>query len=166
MDVSERPGGGYDVKLTREGASEAEARALAADVLPVAGGLSLCIEGRSLDLVVSGATGASGGGARFAHVDGGYVAAMLESAAERATAKLHAPSGGSGGGVITSPMPGRVLKLLVAVGDEVAAGAPVAVVEAMKMENELRAERAGRVTKLHVDAGATVESGDPLVTLE
>ena len=70
-----------------------------------------------------------------------------------------------GDGVITSPMPGKVVKLLVAEGDEVEAGAPIVVVEAMKMENELSAPKAGTVQKLHVAQGDTVEGGARLVTV-
>jgi biotin carboxyl carrier protein len=68
--------------------------------------------------------------------------------------------------MITSPMPGRVLKVLVAEGDEVAVGQSVVVVEAMKMENELVTTRAGRVKVVHVQPGATVESGAALVEVE
>ena len=62
-------------------------------------------------------------------------------------------------------MPGRIVKILVTEGDSVAAGAPLVVVEAMKMENELSAPRAGVVQKLHVQPGETVESGALLVTV-
>lgn len=72
----------------------------------------------------------------------------------------------AGGGVVRAPMPGLVVRLEVAVGDRVAAGAGLVVVEAMKMENELRAGAAGVVTAVHVQAGAVVEKGAALVTLE
>ena len=62
-------------------------------------------------------------------------------------------------------MPGRVLRVLVNEGDEVAEGVPVIVVEAMKMENELAATRSGKVTKILVAAGATVEAGTNLVEI-
>jgi biotin carboxyl carrier protein len=62
-------------------------------------------------------------------------------------------------------MPGLVVRLEVQEGQRVAAGAPLIVVEAMKMENELRAPRAGRVSKIHVKRGAAVERGAILVTL-
>jgi pyruvate carboxylase subunit B len=62
-------------------------------------------------------------------------------------------------------MPGRVVKVLVAVGDEVAAQQAVVVVEAMKMENELRANVAGRVESVHVKAGDAVEGSALLVRL-
>lgn len=63
-------------------------------------------------------------------------------------------------------MPGRVVALLVSEGDEVAAGQGVLVLEAMKMENEIRAEHEGRVTKIHVQTGQPVEAGAPLFELE
>ncbi|MGH7606872.1 MAG: biotin/lipoyl-containing protein [Gemmatimonadales bacterium] len=69
------------------------------------------------------------------------------------------------GGVITAPMPGLVVQVAVAVGERVAAGAGLMVVEAMKMENELRAPHPAVVAAVHVAAGARVEKGAPLVTL-
>ena len=63
-------------------------------------------------------------------------------------------------------MPGRVVTLLAAPGDEVAAGQGVLVLEAMKMENEIRAEHAGRITKIHVQPGQAVDTGNPLFELE
>jgi biotin carboxyl carrier protein len=60
-------------------------------------------------------------------------------------------------------MPGRVIKLLVSEGEAVEAGTPVAVVEAMKMENELCADAPGVVRSIHVTAGQTVDGGATLV---
>jgi biotin carboxyl carrier protein len=62
-------------------------------------------------------------------------------------------------------MPGKVVKLLVTAGQDVAAGAPIAVLEAMKMEHTVRAPEAGTVTALHVAAGDQVDSGQLLGTL-
>src|SRR6185295_10904423 len=59
-------------------------------------------------------------------------------------------------------MPGRVVALLVNEGDEVATGQGIVVLEAMKMENEIRAEHEGRIIKLHVQPGQAVDSGTPL----
>jgi biotin carboxyl carrier protein len=67
---------------------------------------------------------------------------------------------------IKAPMPGRVLRVLVAVGDDVTAGQGLVVVEAMKMENELRAPGVGRVTEVAVTEGASVEAGRLLVVIE
>src|SRR6476620_7068746 len=70
------------------------------------------------------------------------------------------------GGVLRSPAPALVVATPVAVGDEVAAGAPVLVLESMKMETVLPAPFAGRVKELLVSAGSQVETGTPLVRLE
>jgi biotin carboxyl carrier protein len=74
----------------------------------------------------------------------------------------HAPGDQS----VTAPMPGRVVRVLVATGDEVAAGQGVVVVEAMKMENELRAPKTGRVKDVNVAAGTSVDAGKVLVVIE
>ncbi len=66
---------------------------------------------------------------------------------------------------LRAPMPGRVIKILVKVGERVAVGQPAVVVEAMKMENELRATRAGTVQALRCDEGAAVEAGQDLVVI-
>jgi biotin carboxyl carrier protein len=63
-------------------------------------------------------------------------------------------------------MPGKVVRVLVGAGDLVAAGAGLVVVEAMKMENELRAPRPGRVLETAVREGQAVETGALLVVLE
>jgi biotin carboxyl carrier protein len=67
---------------------------------------------------------------------------------------------------VIAPMPGRVVRVLVEMGDEVEARQPVVVVEAMKMENELRSPKAGRVKDVAVSAGASVEAGRVLVIVE
>jgi biotin carboxyl carrier protein len=67
---------------------------------------------------------------------------------------------------VASPMPGKVVRLLVRVGDEITAGQGVAVVEAMKMENELKAPRDGKVVEVRAKEGQTVESSETLVMLE
>jgi biotin carboxyl carrier protein len=66
---------------------------------------------------------------------------------------------------LRAAIPGRVVALQVAAGDEVEAGSTVLVVEAMKMQNELRAPRAGRVERLAVGPGDTIELGDLLVVI-
>lgn len=63
-------------------------------------------------------------------------------------------------------MPGKVVRILVAEGDEVRAGQGLVVVEAMKMENEIAATRDGRVREIAVAPGATIEAGAKLVVLE
>ena len=67
---------------------------------------------------------------------------------------------------ITAPMPGKVVRLLVHEGDDVEAGAGVAVVEAMKMQNEIKSPKKGTIQKLLVGAGAAVNAGDVLAIVE
>ncbi len=69
------------------------------------------------------------------------------------------------GGVVKAPMPGLVVRVEVERGQAVAAGDGLVVVEAMKMENELRATHKGIVEQIHVKAGDRVEKGAPLVSL-
>lgn len=77
--------------------------------------------------------------------------------------------GGPGGRrrqTVKAYMPGRVVTLLVQEGQEVASGQGILVLEAMKMENEIRAEYDGTVTKIHVQPGQAVDMGNPLFELE
>ncbi len=67
---------------------------------------------------------------------------------------------------VRSPIPGRVAKILVKLGEAVVAGRPLAVVEAMKMENEIRSPRAGIVKEIRCAEGANVEANQELVSLE
>jgi len=67
--------------------------------------------------------------------------------------------------VVKAPMPGLVLRVDVASGDAVVAGAPLLVLEAMKMENEIRAHAAGVVRAVHVTAGEAVERGTALLEI-
>ncbi len=77
-----------------------------------------------------------------------------------------AGSAGAGADVIRAPIPGKVVAVHVAEGDVVEAGRAVVVLEAMKMENELVAERSGRVASVEVEAGDVVAGGAVLVRLE
>lgn len=67
---------------------------------------------------------------------------------------------------VRAPMPGLVLELMVAAGDEVEAGKGLLVLEAMKMENEIKAAANGKVARIHVKAGDPVAKGDLLLEFE
>jgi pyruvate carboxylase subunit B len=85
----------------------------------------------------------------------------------RAIRDLSAASAGpSGPAPVIAPMPGLVVRINVAVGDTVEAGQGIVVMEAMKMENELRATGAGTVRSIEVTVGTAVEKGMVLVALE
>jgi biotin carboxyl carrier protein len=66
---------------------------------------------------------------------------------------------------VDAPMPGKVVRVLIKVGDEVQEGQGLVVVEAMKMENELKSPKAGKVTELRAVEGAAVESGAKLAVI-
>jgi len=108
-----------------------------------------------------------GGGPRWAL---GAVGERVElEVVDERTRQIQALTGarpvGAGGSVLKAPMPGLVVRIEVTPGQRVAAGAPLIVVEAMKMENELRASRPGVVEGIHVTPGTPVEKGAVLVTL-
>lgn len=104
------------------------------------GEMLVAIDGKSVTVVVNGRRTGHGAGDGGAHARG-----------EQA---------------VVAPMPGRVVRLLVASGDEVDARQPIVVVEAMKMENELRSPKAGRVKEVVVKAGESVEAGRVLAVIE
>ncbi|HEU5061401.1 MAG TPA: biotin/lipoyl-containing protein [Kofleriaceae bacterium] len=98
-------------------------------------------------------------------VAGEEVAIELADARKRRLAQAVAGRPAATGELIRAPIAGRVVKLLVAVGDTVTAGQGVAVLEAMKMENEIRADRGGTVSAVGAQAGQSVETGALLLTL-
>lgn len=69
------------------------------------------------------------------------------------------------GDTMPAPMPGTILKILVNVGDTVSENQPLMILEAMKMENEIVAGKAGTVSAIHVSSGQTVNAGDGLITI-
>jgi biotin carboxyl carrier protein len=89
----------------------------------------------------------------------------VESERQRAAAAAKKSGGGATDKLVKSPMPGRVIRLLVAAKDEITAGQTLCVIEAMKMENEVKAKAACVVAEVHVAEGATVEANGKLFTL-
>jgi biotin carboxyl carrier protein len=81
------------------------------------------------------------------------------------SASVGAARAPTGPQAVRSPMPGKVIKVLVKPGAAVTSGQGLVVVEAMKMENEMRAPRDGKVVEVHVEEGQAVEPNQPLVTL-
>lgn len=153
VDVT--PGAGSAPRVTMGG------KPVDLDVLAQGETLLLRIDGNVVDLTVEGTPpelGLVAGGTRL------YV--RVESDRMRTALAAKRPAGGAGGDqIVKSPMPGRVLKVLVSEGDEVERGTPLVVVEAMKMENELRASGPGKVIKVFASPGQTVEGGAKLLQL-
>ena len=101
------------------------------------------------------------------HVDGHpHRVEVIDERARRVREMTVSDSGATGPRVVRAPMPGLVLRVEVEEGDEVASGQGLLIVEAMKMENELRAKAAGRVGRIHARAGETVEKDDVLIEFE
>ena len=86
-------------------------------------------------------------------------------AAAPAAASVSAAPALAAGEVVKSPMPGNILKINVTVGQKVNEGDTLLVLEAMKMENEIAAPKAGTVAQIIVSKGAVVETGAPLVVI-
>ena len=96
-------------------------------------------------------------------------AAAPKAAPKAAAPKAAAPKAAAAAGAgtpVKAPMPGTILDVKVKVGDTVSNGQAVCVLEAMKMENEIPAPKAGKVTSVLASKGATVNTGDTLVTIE
>jgi biotin carboxyl carrier protein len=152
VDVKELPSGALEVRIGGE--------LVDVDVVPVGGQLSVRVAGQVVDLTTEGQppdVGAIASGHRS------YV--RVESERLRAAEAAKKSGGGGAEKLIKSPMPGRIVKILVQPGDQVEAGKPLLVMEAMKMENEIKAKAAGTIGQIHVAAGDTVEGNAKLVTL-
>jgi biotin carboxyl carrier protein len=128
-------------------------RASTWSLLPEGGGQTALVDvdGAAPDLTVT--------------VDNVSVPLKLQSARSKVAGRA-APPPKTAASAVQSPMPGKVVKLLVAVGDEIKSGQGVVVVEAMKMENELKAPRDGKIKAIAVKEGQAVEAGQSLVALE
>jgi biotin carboxyl carrier protein len=158
IDVAELPGGGFDVTLEDAQASK---KKLQVEASQPGGPLTVRVEGRVFDLVVDGSSPT-----QHVFASGRRASVVVENAHQRAAAAVRSGGGGSARGTTLSPMPGKVVKVLVKEGDEVDVGKPLVVVEAMKMENELVAELAGVVRKVFVQPGDAVEGGAKLIVIE
>jgi biotin carboxyl carrier protein len=145
---------GERFEYQREGGAPIERRYSAA---PAGDGTwSILIDGRSYAVKILG-TGEVSVNGRVFHVD---VFDPRELRGRRSAADDTGPQ------AITAAMPGRVIRVLVEIGQEVAAGEGLIVVEAMKMQNEMKAPRAGHVAAVKTVAGTTVSAGDVLLVIE
>ena len=137
---------------------EASARSAHVEA-PEPGVYSVLMDGRSYDARVEEAAGG------LVVVIGGY-RFEIEVRDPRRWSRKSGGRGGEGVETVLAPMPGKVVRVLVAPGDAVAPGQGIVVVEAMKMQNEMQASRAGRVVTVPAKEGATVAAGEVLATIE
>jgi biotin carboxyl carrier protein len=154
----------YRVELLRAGSSwicKLDGREFPVDVVsPQPGLLSLLINGRSYDI----------------KQEPGVTESNVVVGQERFTTVVRDPrslrgrrgadSGGQGARKIAAPMPGKVVRILAPVGTEVENGQAVLVIEAMKMQNELKSPKQGKVIKLAIKEGDAVETGQSLAEVE
>jgi len=122
------------------------------------GALSLLVDNRSVE---AWAVKTSSG--YRVSVLGGAFQVEVEDALRASIRKMKEAADGSGEELIKAPMPGMVVELKVAVGDTVEPGEPVIVVEAMKMRNEFGPKSGGRIDKIMVEPGQSVERGTELL---
>lgn len=131
------------------------------DVVPLsAGALSMLVDGKSYEV----------------HRESGTDETSIVVGRERFNVQVRDPrslrsrgerdGGAHGPRKITAPMPGKVVRIIAPVGTEVEPGQAVLVIEAMKMQNELKAPKKGRVRSMNVAEGAAVEAGQTLAEVE
>ena len=156
IELSELAGGGFEARVNGR---PVEIDVAAFGTQP-GRHVSVRVAGQMIDLTTEGAPPEF-----FAVAEGHRARVRVESERWRSTGPVRAPTAGSATLVVKSPMPGRVVKVLVSVGDHVRAGQGLVVLEAMKMENEVCAGEARTVAAVHVVSGAAVEGGARLVTL-
>jgi biotin carboxyl carrier protein len=127
-------------------------------VTPVEPGVySVVLDGKSFEVrMIPGAQQVQVAGRRF----------TVEVRDPRNSSRRSRDALGGGRQNVIAPMPGKVIRVLVHEGDAVDAGHGLVVVEAMKMQNEMKASRPGKVVEVRVHDGDTVASGDTLVVLE
>ena len=121
-------------------------------------------EGKFFDVTVNGATyEVEAENAPAAAPVAQPVAAPVQAAPAAAAAPAAKPAGASE--KLASPLPGVIIEISVKEGQQVKAGQKVAILEAMKMENEIPAPKDGTITEIHVHKGDTLQEGDPVVTI-
>ncbi len=128
---------------------------------PQTGRLQLLLDGHSYDTDVR-----ERGGEQIVQLRGETHKISVLNARQKRMRVAGVGARGAGGPDLVSPMAGKIVALSCAEGDEVEEGDCVIIVEAMKMENDLKAHITGTVSTIHVAAGDAVEIGDVLVSIE
>jgi biotin carboxyl carrier protein len=131
-----------------------------------AGRYSLLLNNHSYEVVIRRLEADDEGGQRYEVLIAGQpYQVRLEDERERALASLAGSARESGDATIKAPMPGLVVSIPVSVGEQVERGQTVAVLEAMKMENDLGTPRSGLIKEIKVAQGQAVNQGQPLVVV-
>lgn len=122
--------------------------------------LSLIVDGRAYRCMLEDA-----GGELAVHINGERFVFQVNDPRSLKSRRSHA-AGADGPRAIKAPMPGRVLRVLAEVGERVAEHQGIVVIEAMKMQNELKSPKAGKVAEIRVKPGGTVGVGEVLAVIE
>ncbi len=156
----------YHVEIARNGSrwvGKIDGKAFEVDAVPTARDILSIIEGEGYAYEVKRERALNG----ELHMLVGSSRYPCEINDPRSLRTRRATAGGAEGPQkITAPMPGKVVRIVVPQGEEVEAGKGVVVVEAMKMQNELKSPKTGKVQKILVSEGATVNAGDTLAIIE
>jgi biotin carboxyl carrier protein len=167
--IAEIDGHSYALDVRREGARveasvdgrryELEARETEAGAF-----LLLASGGRVYECRANGAAAGAGGACEVQIGDEVFQVRLIDP--KRLRGARGAGAEASGRAQVTASMPGKVVRVLVEAGARVEAGDGLVVVEAMKMQNELKSPKGGVVVEVRAEAGATVNAGDVLVVVE
>jgi biotin carboxyl carrier protein len=125
---------------------------------------TVLVDGIAYDAALEGETATVGGESHTVQVSGLAVTSLAPSPAPSDPAAPRAVEAGAG--AVLAIMPGKIVRVVVELGQQVAEGEPVCVLEAMKMENELHARQGGTVRAVHVKPGDDVEKDQVLVEIE
>jgi biotin carboxyl carrier protein len=154
VDVTSLASGGFRVLV--------DGQEVAVDTIAAGDSLSVRVDGLVFDLLLDGSLPTL----KFI-TSGVRGETTIETDRTRAGRSLRGGGAAAKGPeFVTAPMPGRIVRVLVSPGDSVESGAPLVVIEAMKMENELHALHAARVGTVLVKPGDTVEGGAKLISFE
>jgi len=156
-------GSDFTIDVDRHGEVVVDGERRAVDLRPIDGGslFSLIMDNRSYDLHVERRTGMY-----YVVIDGNRFAVDVGDARlKELVAMSQRKHDDAAGAVVNAPMPGMVVKLLAAAGDVVAEDQGLLILEAMKMENEIRSPATGVIERIAVTAGQAVGIGDVLVVI-
>jgi biotin carboxyl carrier protein len=166
--IAEIAGAQHKLEIRREGArvwAEVEGRPYELEVHePEAGVYLLKSGGQVYECRIAGGAATARGSSEVRVRDAAYEVTLIDP--KRLRGARGAGVEASGRAQVTASMPGKVVRVLVAEGASVEAGDGLIVVEAMKMQNELKSPKAGTVVEVRAEAGATVNAGDVLVVVE
>ena len=125
---------------------------------------TVLVDGIAYDVKLDGDTVTADGTSYSVHVTGMKRVALAHT--ETKSSSSRRKSSGANSNAVTAIMPGKIIRVLVSPGQEVNSGDPVCILEAMKMENELRASQPGVVDSVNVDPGDAVDKGEVLITFK